>query len=223
MKASSKSKRKIEVMETKNKNSTMYKYDIDAAKETQSEFIVGLDEAGRGPLAGPVVAAAVVLDLKKPIPGLDDSKKLTEKKRRALFREIKEKAVFVKACLCSTAVIDKINILQATIRCMERCVSDLSKKDRHFFLVDGNIKLSGVPDESQKSIVKGDATSASVAAASIIAKVSRDQLMKNYAREYPHYEFGKNKGYGTQRHIALLKQHGPSVLHRKLFCRKFLD
>lgn len=201
----------------------LYRYDRDAAKETGSKHIVGLDEAGRGPLAGPVVAAAVILDLENPIPDLNDSKKLTEKKRKSLFREIKEKAIFLRAALCGVQVIDRINILQATMRCMERSIFNIIDKDESFFLIDGNITLPTIPEKKQRDVVKGDATSASIAAASIIAKVSRDQLMKNYAREYPNYEFGKNKGYGTQRHIALLKQHGPSPIHRKLFCRKFLD
>ncbi len=180
-------------------------------------FICGVDEAGRGPLAGPVCAAAVILPAKIEIPGLNDSKKLTDKKRRELFPVICERALAYGIAFADHMEIDKINILQATYLAMERAINALGIK-ADFALIDGNrAKDFGIPVET---VVGGDGRSASIAAASILAKVSRDDLMLEMADAYPDYGFDVHKGYGTKAHYAALKEHGPCPIHRMTFLRK---
>lgn len=182
------------------------------------KVICGVDEAGRGPLAGPVCAAAVILPPHADIPGLNDSKKLTDKRRRELFPIIKEQAIAYGIGFASHEEIDEINILQATYLAMERALQQLSVKPE-LALIDGNrAKDFGLPVET---VVKGDSRSASIAAASILAKVSRDDLMEQAAVEYPQYQFEIHKGYGTKAHYAALTQHGPSPIHRMSFLKKF--
>lgn len=181
-------------------------------------IICGVDEAGRGPLAGPVCAAAVILPPNADIPGLNDSKKLTDKRRRELFPIIKEQAVAYGIGLASHEEIDEINILQATYLAMERALAQLSVKPE-LALIDGNrAKDFGIPVQT---VVKGDSLSASIAAASILAKVTRDDLMNEAARVYPQYQFEVHKGYGTKAHYAALTEHGPSSIHRMTFLKKF--
>ena len=182
------------------------------------KVICGVDEAGRGPLAGPVCAAAVILPPHADIPGLNDSKKLTDKRRRELFPIIKEQAIAYGIGFASHEEIDEINILQATYLAMERALHQLSVKPE-LALIDGNrAKDFGLPVET---VVKGDSRSASIAAASILAKVSRDDLMEQAAVEYPQYQFEIHKGYGTKAHYATLTEHGPSPIHRMSFLKKF--
>ena len=180
--------------------------------------ICGVDEAGRGPLAGPVCAAAVILPLGIEIPGLDDSKKLSDKKRRELFPIIQERAVAFHICLVDHNVIDEINILQATYNAMEGAIQGLSIK-ADLALVDGNrARDFGIPVET---VVKGDSLSMSIAAASVLAKVTRDDLMLEMAKEYPQYAFEIHKGYGTKAHYEALRTYGPSPIHRMTFLKKF--
>ena len=181
-------------------------------------IICGVDEAGRGPLAGPVCAAAVILPPNAEIPGLNDSKKLTDKRRRELFPIIKEQAVAYGIGLASHDEIDEINILQATYLAMERALAQLSVKPE-LALIDGNrTKDFGIPVQT---VIKGDSLSASIAAASILAKVTRDDLMMQYAENYPQYQFDVHKGYGTKAHYEALTAHGPSPIHRMTFLKKF--
>ena len=184
-----------------------------------ARLIAGMDEAGRGPLAGPVVAAAVIMPLDDVIPGVDDSKKLTEKKREQLFDEIIKKAVAYKICAVNEKVIDEINILNATKKAMTECVTGLSVRP-DIVLIDA-VKLP--LDVPTKSIIKGDALSYSIGAASILAKVYRDRLMREYDALYPWYGFAQNKGYGTKDHIDALKSVGPSPIHRRTFITHFVD
>ena len=180
--------------------------------------ICGVDEAGRGPLAGPVCAAAVILPDKLELPGLNDSKKLSDKKRRELFPLIKEQAIAYGIGLADEKEIDEINILQATFLAMERAIAQLEGK-ADLALIDGNrAKDFGLP---VKTVVKGDSLSASIAAASILAKVTRDDMMEAYAGEYPGYGFEIHKGYGTKAHYAALTEKGPSPIHRMTFLKKF--
>ena len=180
--------------------------------------ICGVDEAGRGPLAGPVCAAAVILPDHLDLPGLNDSKKLSDKKRRELFPLIKEQAVAYGIGLASHEEIDEINILQATYLAMERAIAQLEGK-ADLALIDGNrAKDFGLP---VKTVVKGDSLSASIAAASILAKVTRDDIMEAYAEEFPGYGFEIHKGYGTKAHYAALTEKGASPIHRKTFLKKF--
>ena len=182
------------------------------------KVICGVDEAGRGPLAGPVCAAAVILPEPLEIPGLTDSKKLTDKKRRELFPIIKEQAIAYGIGLASEKEIDEINILQATFLAMERALGELSVKP-DLALIDGNREKDfGIP---VKTIVKGDSLSMNIAAASILAKVTRDDLMMEMAQTYPEYGFDVHKGYGPKAHYAALTQHGPSPIHRMTFLKKF--
>ena len=181
--------------------------------------VCGCDEAGRGPLCGPVVAAAVILSPDVVIDGLNDSKKLTEKKREALFDVIKEKAVAYAIAEASPEEIDEINILNASMLAMRRAVEALPVK-ADFALIDGNCSRGfTIPTET---IVKGDAISASIAAASILAKVTRDRGCIELDRQYPMYGIAKHKGYPTKDHMAAVIEHGPSPIHRKTFL-KFLD
>ncbi len=182
------------------------------------QVICGVDEAGRGPLAGPVCAAAVILPQGLVIPGLTDSKKLSDKKRRELFPIIQEQAIAWGIGLASEKEIDEINILQATFLAMERALSQLSVKPE-LALIDGNREKNfGIP---VKTVVKGDSRSANIAAASVLAKVTRDDLMVALAEEYPQYGFEIHKGYGTKAHYAALRSHGPSPIHRMTFLKKF--
>ena len=182
-------------------------------------YICGVDEVGRGPLAGPVVCAAVIMPLHDVIEGVDDSKKLSAKKRETLSAEIIEKAVAYAICRVEPSIIDEINILNATKLCMKNAVESLSVKP-DFVLTDVNMKLDiGLP---QKSIVKGDSLSYSIGAASVLAKVYRDGLMKEYAEKYPLYGFEKNKGYGTGKHIEAIVQSGICPVHRRSFVKKWL-
>ena len=180
--------------------------------------ICGVDEAGLGPLAGPVCAAAVILPSHAEIPGLNDSKKLTDKKRRELMPVIKEMALGYGIAFADEKEIDEINILQATYLAMKRAIDMLPVKP-DLALVDGNRAGDfGLP---VKTVVKGDSLSASIAAASILAKVTRDDLMLELAEKYPQYGFEIHKGYGTKAHYAALTEHGPSEIHRMTFLKKF--
>jgi ribonuclease HII len=180
--------------------------------------ICGVDEAGRGPLAGPVCAAAVILPRGLVLPGLNDSKKLTDKKRRELYPVIKEQAIAYGIAFASEQEIDELNILQATFLAMQRAIDQLQGK-ADMALIDGNREKDfGLP---VKTIVKGDSRSANIAAASILAKVTRDDLMEELAKTYPQYGFEIHKGYGTKAHYAALTEHGPSPVHRMSFLRKF--
>lgn len=181
-------------------------------------IICGVDEAGRGPLAGPVCAAAVILPHHAEIPGLNDSKKLSDKRRRELFPVIKEQAVAYGIGIATHEEIDEINILQATYLAMERAIQALGVQPE-LALIDGNrAKDFGIPVET---VVKGDSRSASIAAASILAKVTRDDMMLELAETYPEYQFEIHKGYGTKAHYAALDQHGICPIHRRTFLKKY--
>lgn len=198
----------------------MLTYELEA-KYTEEGYsvICGCDEAGRGPLAGPVVAAACVLPMGLVIDGLNDSKKLTEKKREALFEIIKAEAVAYSIASASVEEIAELNILNASMLAMKRAIENLSVK-ADFALIDGNI-VRGF-DIPAVAVIKGDATSPSIAAASILAKVTRDRLLCEYDKEYPEYAFAKHKGYGTKLHIENIKKYGVLPIHRRDFL-KFLD
>lgn len=196
---------------------TLFEY--DSAIRNDAPVLCGVDEAGRGPLAGDVYAAAVIFDEGVSIDGLNDSKKLSEKKREALFDEIIEKANVY--CIASATVeeIERINILQASMLAMKRAVEGLGIVP-DMAIIDGN----RLPDLtcSAQTVVKGDGLSASIAAASILAKVSRDRYMKKLAEEYPQYQFEKHKGYGTKLHNEMILKYGPSPVHRMSFLKKLL-
>lgn len=182
--------------------------------------LVGVDEVGRGPLSGPVVTAAVVMPLTEEslIEGINDSKKLSEKKREALYELIIDRAIAYAICRVEPDVIDRINILQATRLCMKNSIEQLPFTP-DMVLTDGNMTLDiSCP---QRSVVHGDALSYSIGAASILAKVYRDRLMQEYAKEYPQYSFDKNKGYGTAEHIAAIREYGLCPIHRRTFTTKF--
>lgn len=180
--------------------------------------ICGVDEAGRGPLAGPVCAAAVILPKHLQIPGLNDSKKLTDKKRRELFPVIQQQAIAYGIGLASEAEIDEINILQATFLAMRRALGQLTVLPE-IALIDGNRETDfGLP---VKTVVKGDSLSANIAAASVLAKVTRDNIMVELAQQYPEYGFEIHKGYGTKAHYEALRTYGPSPIHRRSFLKKF--
>lgn len=181
------------------------------------KFIAGIDEVGRGPLAGPVVCAAVIMPLDDIINGVDDSKKLTEKKREKLYTLITEKAIAYKICQIEHDEIDRINILNAVKKCMKMCIDGLEVKP-DVVLVDAVDMDFGVPSEA---IIKGDYLSYSIGAASIIAKVYRDRLMCDYDLLYPGYGFAKHKGYGTKAHIDRIKEVGPCAIHRRTFIKHF--
>ena len=186
--------------------------------ENGLQIICGEDEAGRGPLAGPVVAAAVILPPHIEIPGLNDSKKLSDKKRRELFPLIKEQAVAYGIGVATHEEIDEINILQATFLAMERALAQLRVKPE-LALIDGNREKDfGL---RVKTVVKGDRLSMNIAAASILAKVTRDDMMVELADKYLEYGFEIHKGYGTKAHYAALTEHGPSPIHRMTFLKKF--
>ena len=183
-------------------------------------IVCGIDEAGRGPLAGPVVAAVAVLPKDCTILRLNDSKKLSEKCREELFLEIKEKAAAYGIGIVSPEVIDSINILQATYEAMRQAVAQLPQEP-DIFLNDAVI-IPGISEEKQIKIIKGDAKSVSIAAASILAKVTRDHMMMEYDKIYPEYGFAKHKGYGTKMHNEAILTYGPCPIHRRTFLKKLL-
>ena len=191
-----------------------------ACREEGYSSVCGCDEAGAGPLAGPVYAAAVILPFGVELPGLNDSKKLTEKKREALFRVIREQAVAWAVARVEAAEIDETDILSARMKAMQLAIDRLTPAP-DFALLDGNRDhgRSAAVTTPHRMIVKGDSLSASIAAASILAKVSRDRYMKEIAAQYPQYEFDRHKGYGTKRHYELLRQYGPSPIHRRTFLK----
>jgi len=202
--------------------STLYDFDKAYLKARGVKYVIGIDEAGRGPLAGPVMTSIAVLNLEDIIIGVNDSKKLTEQKREKLFVEIFNKAIYKRAVAVTESAIEVYNIRNATIRGMEECLTQCPYIEDAVVLIDGDLILHSIPLDRQVAVIKGDAKSASIAAASIIAKVSRDQLMKKYALQYPQYLFEKHKGYGTKDHIDLIGKHGLSPIHRKSFCKKFV-
>ncbi len=181
--------------------------------------VCGVDEAGRGPLCGPVVAAACILPVGLVLPGLNDSKKLSEKKRDLLFDQIKENAIAYSIASASVEEIDQLNILEATLLAMRRAIDGLSVK-ADFALIDGNVSRDFQIDA--KSVISGDAISPSIAAASILAKVTRDRMCIELDAAYPQYGIAKHKGYGTKVHMQALREHGASPIHRKQFVR-FLE
>lgn len=191
--------------------------DIDKELYEKYSAICGVDEAGRGPLAGPVYAAAVILPRGFELPGLDDSKKLTEKKREKLFDLIRDNAVAYSIATASEKEIDEINILNATYLAMNRAIEGLAVK-AEFALIDGN-RSTGILLPNQ-TVVGGDGIYSCIAAASILAKVSRDRFMLEMAEKYPEYAFEKHKGYGTKLHYERLREHGPSEIHRLSFLKK---
>ena len=189
----------------------LWDYEIKA-REQGYQFVAGVDEAGRGPLAGPVVAAAMVLPMDVILEGLDDSKKLSPAKRDELFPKIQK--MIHGIAVVSPEVIDEINILQAARLAMKQAVEKLSSVP-DLLLIDGNQKIDSSIE--QWAIVKGDAKSISIAAASVLAKVTRDRIMEDYHRLYPQYEFARHKGYGTKLHRDLIAEHGPCPIHRQTF------
>lgn len=200
-------------------NINMFFYENEAIKKGY-KYICGVDEAGRGPLAGPVFAAAVILSKNDIIDDVMDSKKISEKKREYLFDVIKNKAVSYSIAMATEKEIENINILNATMLAMKRAISGLYATP-DIALIDGN-KAPEV-NIPTKTIVKGDSLSASIAAASILAKVSRDSYMKDMSKIYPEYNFDKHKGYGTKLHIELIKRYGPCKIHRKSFLKRILE
>lgn len=198
--------------------SELWKYEHAAFEEGYS-LVCGVDEAGRGPLAGPVCAAAVILPPDLEIEGLNDSKKLSDKRRRELYDVITEQAIAYGIAMVDEKVIDEINILQATFRAMHQAVEQLSEKPA-LALVDGN-REPDFGDIPVKTIVKGDSLSANIAAASILAKVTRDRFMEEQDAIYPQYGFSVHKGYGTKAHYAALREYGACPIHRRTFLKKF--
>ncbi len=195
-----------------------YEYEIEAINEGFTS-VCGIDEAGRGPLCGPVCAAAVILPLGCEIEGINDSKKISEKKRELIFEVIKEKAIAYSVCMVDAKTIDEVNILQATFMAMRGAYDGLGMKC-DIALIDGNQK-PGLPCE-ERTIVKGDAKSISIAAASILAKVSRDRYMREVDEKFPEYQFAKHKGYGTKLHYEMIAEHGICEEHRRSFLKKIL-
>ena len=194
-------------------------YEFDEEKRKEHRLICGCDEAGRGPLAGDVYAAAVIFDDDTVIEGINDSKKLTEKKREELYDEIIEKARAYAICTASVAEIEKLNILNCAMLAMKRAVEGLSIKPE-LALIDGN-KAPLLDGVETLTVVKGDAKSQSVAAASILAKVARDRYMLEMDKQYPEYQFAKHKGYGTRLHYQMLDKYGESPIHRPSFLVKY--
>ena len=194
-------------------------YAFDAAKRAEHGAVCGVDEAGRGPLCGPVCCAAVILNPDDPIEGVNDSKKLTEKRRDALFEEITNRALAYKIVFITPQEIDERNILWATMDGMAQAVAGLEITP-DYVLIDGNRCPPGLIQPAE-AVVKGDANSASIAAASILAKVSRDRYMEELADTYPQYRFEQHKGYPTKLHYEMLDQFGPSPVHRKTFLAKW--
>lgn len=213
-------KKKLEKLETERRRlDSMKEYERSLKEYT---LICGVDEAGRGPFAGPVVAGSVILDWKNPekeILYLNDSKKLSEKRREMLYDEICEKAIAWSVGIVDNHVIDDINILQATYRAMQAAIKGLNPPP-DFILADA-VTVPAV-SIAQKGIVKGDAKSVSIAAASIIAKVTRDRIMLEYDKIYPEYGFASHKGYGTKAHIEAIQKYGPLDIHRRTFIHKYI-
>lgn len=195
----------------------LLKYEKQLIKEGHN-LICGIDEAGRGPLAGPVMVAAAIMDMSYIIPEVDDSKKISEDKREQLYTEILAGAIGYRAVAIDIDIIDEINILNATKLGMRKAVEGLFPLP-DILLVDAVREEFGMPSIA---IIKGDALSYSIASASIIAKVERDRIMRNYAKVYPEYGFEKHKGYATKLHIQMLKKYGPCPIHRKTFIRNFV-
>lgn len=208
---------KLTIEQLEEKYDKLYAYEREYHAKGYS-VIAGIDEAGRGPLAGPVVAGCCILDPNVKILGLDDSKKLSEKKREELFTEIKEKALAWTVCEISAEVIDEINILEATKKAMRTCVEDISRKLRPDLLLIDAVNLSGTGVDVVP-IIKGDANSDSIAAASILAKVTRDHIMIELDNTYPGYGFAKHKGYGTKDHYAAIRELGMTPIHRRSFLK----
>lgn len=202
-------------------SASLYKFDKEMEKGREIALI-GIDEAGRGSLAGPVVAAAVCLDLDKLIEGVNDSKKLPADRRCELYEKIISEALCWSTGFASPEEIDKYNILQATFLAMSRAVEKLELK-WDLALIDGNKSIPQIEKEKQISVVGGDAKSASIAAASILAKVTRDRIMEEYHGKYPVYDFLNNKGYATEYHRNSIMEHGLSEIHRRSFCDFFLQ
>ena len=200
---------------------TEFKTDFSLTElNEEPEFICGVDEAGRGPLCGPVAAAAVIMPKGLIIEGVNDSKKLSEKKREELFDIIIKNAIAYSVVFEDEKTIDEINILNATLQAMEKAINSLSVK-ADFALIDGN-RNKGITTPN-KTIVKGDSLSHSIACASILAKVSRDRLLEKYDEEYPHYGFKNHKGYGTKAHYEAIEKYGILPIHRRSFLKKILE
>ncbi len=200
----------------------MDKREYERSLAGENKRIIGIDEVGRGPLAGPVVACAIIMKQDSNIEGVKDSKKLTEKKREMLYDQILSEAIFYGIGMIEATKIDEVNILNATFLAMKEAYTSLRNTENTLILVDGNMKIKGIEAE-QIPIVKGDDKCYSIACASIIAKVTRDRLMNQYHEQYPIYDFIKNKGYGTQKHIEAIKSHGViEQLHRKSFIKNFI-
>ncbi len=181
------------------------------------KLVAGVDEVGRGPLAGPVVAACVIFSEDIYLPGIDDSKKLTAEKREELYEKIKESALDFGVGIIREREIDKLNIFRASLKAMQKAISSM-KNTPHFLLVDGNQKIPHL-DIPQLPVIKGDTLSLSCGAASIIAKVERDRLMKKLHKKYPRFSFDQNKGYGSKEHLEALRKFGPCKVHRRSFKR----
>lgn len=195
-------------------------FELELSKKLQGKkFVAGIDEAGRGPLAGPVAAACVILDENNIPEGINDSKKLSEKKREKLFDEILAKALCVSCVMVDEKTVDEINILQATKLAMRRAVEKMAIAP-DCLLIDGNFVINVLDDET--AVVGGDAKSLSIGAASIVAKVTRDRFMLEMDKRYPLYGFAKHKGYGTKAHTEAIRQFGPCEIHRKSFLTKIL-
>ena len=191
----------------------------DSLYQKGYNLVCGVDEAGRGPLCGPVVAAAVILNKDDMIEGVNDSKKLSEKKRECLYDVIMQKAIAVGVGMSDVDIIEKVNILNATKLAMKQAIKNLKIKP-DYVLIDGNQMID--IDIDAQTVVSGDAKSESIAAASIIAKVTRDRLLIEYDKKYPEYGFAKHKGYGTKAHIEAIKKYGLTPIHRASFCSKFV-